>query len=105
MAEPKRALVTGASSGIGRGVACRLAQDGWHIVIHGRRQEALEETLAMVEAAGGTGEICRAEMGDMEQVAELGACMTAYSAARIQLQPVKTRIGEDYAKNIQCCST
>ena len=73
MAEPKRALVTGASSGIGRGVACRLAQDGWHIVIHGRRQEALEETLAMVEAAGGTGEICRAEMGDMEQVAELGA--------------------------------
>lgn len=45
----KRALVTGAGSGVGRSVAIRLATEGWRVVLVGRRRELLEET---VEASG-----------------------------------------------------
>lgn len=68
----KTALITGASSGIGRGTAIRLASDGWHILAHGRRRDALQETLDLVDAAGGSGTYFTAEMGDMEAIAALG---------------------------------
>jgi NAD(P)-dependent dehydrogenase (short-subunit alcohol dehydrogenase family) len=45
-------LVTGASSGIGRGVARRLAQLGARLVLNGRRPEALEETRASLAGDG-----------------------------------------------------
>lgn len=67
----KTALITGASSGIGRAIAVRLAAAGWHVLIHGRREDALSQTFDMVTAAGGTGEFFPAEMGDMDAVAAL----------------------------------
>ena len=67
----KTALITGASSGIGRATAVKLASDGWHILAHGRREEALQETVALVKKAGGSGEAFTAEMGDMGAVAAL----------------------------------
>ena len=42
----KTALVTGASSGVGRASAQALAQAGWHVAIVGRREDALRETAA-----------------------------------------------------------
>jgi NAD(P)-dependent dehydrogenase (short-subunit alcohol dehydrogenase family) len=41
---PKIAIVTGAGSGIGRCVALALAQNGYSVVLAGRRKEALEAT-------------------------------------------------------------
>jgi NADP-dependent 3-hydroxy acid dehydrogenase YdfG len=67
----KVALVTGASSGIGRGAAVRLASEGWHILANGRREDALRETLEAVCEAGGTGDMFQAEMGDMDDIARL----------------------------------
>jgi NAD(P)-dependent dehydrogenase (short-subunit alcohol dehydrogenase family) len=46
------ALVTGASSGIGRAAALALVAEGWHTIFVGRRMELLEEAVA---AAGGSG--------------------------------------------------
>ena len=42
----KIALVTGASSGIGKACASALLQDGWHVVFVGRRADALREAIA-----------------------------------------------------------
>lgn len=48
MSEPgsKKAIVIGASSGIGRAIAERLAADGWHVALVARRAEALAEVAA-----------------------------------------------------------
>ena len=42
----KRAIIIGATSGIGEEVAKLLIQQGWHIGIAGRREEALEKLQA-----------------------------------------------------------
>ncbi len=48
----KVAIVTGAGSGIGRASAVALLKAGWHVGLAGRREEALQETVARVGDAG-----------------------------------------------------
>ena len=48
----KIALVTGASSGIGKACALALLHDGWKVVLVGRRTDALQETVAAAGAQG-----------------------------------------------------
>jgi NADP-dependent 3-hydroxy acid dehydrogenase YdfG len=49
----RTAIVTGASSGIGRAIACAFGAEGWQVAIGARREDRLEVTAGQVEAAGG----------------------------------------------------
>ncbi|MGE2713414.1 SDR family NAD(P)-dependent oxidoreductase [Mycolicibacterium litorale] len=59
--ENKTALVTGASSGIGLATAQRLADEGAHVFLTGRRQEALDAAVASIgdHATGIRGDVSR----------------------------------------------
>jgi NAD(P)-dependent dehydrogenase (short-subunit alcohol dehydrogenase family) len=48
------AIVTGASRGIGKGIAHRLAREGARVVITARSADALSQVARDVEAEGGT---------------------------------------------------
>jgi NAD(P)-dependent dehydrogenase (short-subunit alcohol dehydrogenase family) len=48
----KSAIVTGAGSGIGRMTALALLEEGYSVVLAGRRRDALEETIARARPAG-----------------------------------------------------
>lgn len=71
----KGALVTGASSGMGRAISLRLASAGVRIIGLGRDQDALSETQKLVEDLGGAFTAYRAD------VAEAGVMERAVSFA------------------------
>lgn len=61
----KRALVTGASSGIGREIANRFAREGAAVAVGGRDPDRTERTVDEILAAGGT---AIAALGDVSQI-------------------------------------
>ena len=64
----KQALITGATSGIGRATALRLAAERYDITATGRRAERLETLRREIEAAGGR---CTALVFDVRSEAEV----------------------------------
>ncbi len=72
------ALITGASSGIGRQIALHLAQQGFQIVIDHYRDEAgANETLQLVQQAGSEGWIFDADVGSAQELDRLFAAIEA----------------------------
>ena len=65
----KRALVTGASGGLGRAIALRLARDGAHVIVHANARLASAQALAdEITAAGGSAEACAFDVTDAQAV-------------------------------------
>ena len=73
----KTALVTGASRGIGRAIALRLAAEGASVAINyaGNTAKA-EETKAAIEAAGGKAALFQADVSDSAKVEQMVAAVT-----------------------------
>jgi NADP-dependent 3-hydroxy acid dehydrogenase YdfG len=67
----KTAVVTGASSGIGRAIAERLGSEGAHVFLAGRTKEAMDASKAKIEAAGGKATPVVANLRDVAQVQAL----------------------------------
>jgi short-subunit dehydrogenase len=64
----KTALVTGASGGIGRQIARRLAREGMSIIVSGRREEVLTDIAAELRAQGVRSEAVVADLADLNQI-------------------------------------
>ena len=67
----KRVLITGASSGIGRATALKLAQVGAVPLLVARNVEKLEEVRAEIVAQGGTAYVYAADISDLDSVDRL----------------------------------
>ena len=60
----QRALVTGATSGIGKAAALALGRQGAEVLVHGRDATRGAETVAEITAAGGTATFVAADLSD-----------------------------------------
>jgi NAD(P)-dependent dehydrogenase (short-subunit alcohol dehydrogenase family) len=64
----QRALITGATSGIGRAVALRLAREGADVLVHGRDAARGADAVEEITAAGGKASFVAADLGDAADV-------------------------------------
>jgi NAD(P)-dependent dehydrogenase (short-subunit alcohol dehydrogenase family) len=69
----KRALVTGATRGIGRAIATTLADAGAHVICTARTADALADTVKAIRARGGTAQALTADLADRDAVLALAA--------------------------------
>ncbi|MEO7335866.1 MAG: 3-oxoacyl-ACP reductase FabG [Caldimonas sp.] len=80
----KRALVTGASGGLGRAIAERLGRDGAHVIVHANSRLALAQEIAeSIGAAGGSAEACAFDLTDRD--ASQTACDVLLAKGPVQI--------------------
>ena len=75
--EQRVAIVTGASRGIGRAIARRLAGDGRLVVLSSRTVEALDAVRDEIVAAGGAAEVRACDVGDAEALTSMVEAVAA----------------------------
>lgn len=71
MTEQRVAIVTGASRGIGRAVALRLAVEGRHVVCVSRSQGPLDELVSEIQAAGGSASALTCDISDFDAISSM----------------------------------
>jgi len=64
----RTAIVTGASSGIGRAIAEKLGAAGAHVFLSGRTQAAMDDSAKTIEQSGGRATVVVGDVRDVEQV-------------------------------------
>lgn len=101
--EGQVALVTGASRGIGRAIALRLAGDGAHVLVNYQSNaSAAEETLAAITQAGGKGTLVPFNVAEGEAssaaihaaIGEVGRCDILVNNAGITIDTLLLRMKE-----------
>lgn len=104
----KNAILTGASSGIGRGLAVELARRGWRTALLARRRELLDEVAAEVRAAGGHALVFAGDVVDsaaVQRAAEettraWGPIDLAVANAGVSVPSAAARLELDVARDI-----
>lgn len=80
----KTVLITGGGSGIGRGIALAVAAEGARVVVCGRREAPLNETVQAVWQRGGGARAVQADVSDAEDVDRLvQATLEAYGTVDV----------------------
>jgi len=69
--DARTAFITGASSGIGKALALRLAKEGMTLGLAARRKEQLEEVASLVRAAGGSAHVFELDVRHPQSVNEV----------------------------------
>lgn len=82
MTTPRTAIVTGASSGIGRAIACELGRLGWRVALGARRADRLDEAAAEIRDAGGEAFTHHLDVSDAASIA------TFFAAAEAAVGPI-----------------
>lgn len=94
----KVAVVTGATSGIGRGTAVRLAAEGAYVFATGRRAEEGAITVQAMKDAGGDGEFVRQ---DVAEEADWQALLAHVKASKGRLDILVNNAGAFFIKPIE----
>lgn len=66
-----RALVTGATGGLGRAIAQQLARDGLDVIVHGRDAGRGQQAVEEIRQAGGNASFIAADVGDRAGIEQL----------------------------------
>ena len=79
------ALVTGATSGIGRAVANKLAGLGIHVLVVGRNKERGEKTISEIRSAGGQADFIASDLRDGASARDVARCAVELSDGHVDI--------------------
>lgn len=91
------AIVTGASSGIGRAIAEKLGGAGAHVFLAGRNEQAMHESKQNIENLGGVASI---QTGDIRDIAQVQSLIDAAVVATGRLDIMVNNAGLEYPGSI-----